>query len=125
MLLCFLTPWRDREGLLRVLWTTITSRSEWSDSLRAKHTSAISSPAAEGDESEEDAPVLLGSPKPEGEVVAKGLSPEHSSLSPEKATEVHRPCRAQLSFSAWLDSLVTESPGALEDIQRVMEAPVA
>ncbi|CBN80248.1 hypothetical protein Esi_0191_0011 [Ectocarpus siliculosus] len=25
MLFCFLTPRRDREGLLRVLWTTITS----------------------------------------------------------------------------------------------------
>ncbi|CAM9751697.1 unnamed protein product [Ectocarpus sp. 4 AP-2014] len=81
----------------------------------------------EGDnKDEEDAPVPLGAPNQREEVVGERVrSPEHASSSPGKAEEVVRVFQAQLSYSAGLDSLIRENPGALEDIQRVLEAPAA
>ncbi|CAM9150683.1 unnamed protein product [Ectocarpus sp. 8 AP-2014] len=78
----------------------------------------------EGDEKEEDAPVLLGSPTRGQQVVGESaIWPEHASLSPGKAKEVDRLFRAQLSSSARLDSLIRDKPEALEDIQRVIGSP--
>ncbi|CAB1113543.1 unnamed protein product [Ectocarpus sp. CCAP 1310/34] len=79
-----------------------------------------------GDENEEDVPLPLGSPNQREEVVREGVrSPEHASLSPEKAEEVDRLFRVQLSSSAGFDSLIRENPEALEDIHRVIKAPAA
>ncbi|CAM9178057.1 unnamed protein product [Ectocarpus sp. 8 AP-2014] len=81
--------------------------------------------AGESDQKEENAPMPLGSPSQGEEVAAeRTVSPEHDSLSQEQA-EAGRLFRAQLSSSAWLDSLIGENPEALEDIQRVIEAQVA
>ncbi|CAM9228091.1 unnamed protein product, partial [Ectocarpus sp. 8 AP-2014] len=80
----------------------------------------------EGDEQEEDAPVPPGSPNQREEVVGGRVrSPENASLSPGKAEEVDRLFSAQLSSSAGFDSLIKIKPAALEDIQRVIEAPAA
>ncbi|CAN0517757.1 unnamed protein product, partial [Ectocarpus sp. 12 AP-2014] len=81
--------------------------------------------ADESDRKEENAPMALGSPTQGEEVVEdRALSLEHASLSPRKKPEVDRLFRAQLSSSAGLDSLISENPEALEDIQRVIEAHV-
>ncbi|CAN0057297.1 unnamed protein product [Ectocarpus sp. 6 AP-2014] len=73
-----------------------------------------------------DAPVLLDSPNQIQETVGERVrSPEHASLSPRKEEEVDRMFSAQLSSSAGLDSIIRENPGALEDIQRVIESTVA
>ncbi|CAM9613159.1 unnamed protein product [Ectocarpus fasciculatus] len=80
----------------------------------------------EGDEEEEDAPVMLGSPNPrQGAGGEQVRFSQHGSLSPEQAEEVNGVLRAQLSSSAVLDSLIRENPQAMEDIQRVIEATVA
>ncbi|CAM9335067.1 unnamed protein product [Ectocarpus sp. 13 AM-2016] len=75
----------------------------------------------EGDEKEEDA----AAPNRRQDAVRESASsPEHASLSPEKAEEVDRLFQAQLSSSAGLDSLIRENPEAMEDIQGVLEAQV-
>ncbi|CAM9871247.1 unnamed protein product [Ectocarpus sp. 12 AP-2014] len=75
---------------------------------------------------EKEAPVPLGSPNGRREAVRKRVpSPKRASLSLGKEEEVDRVFKAQLSSSAGLDSLIRKNPGALEDIQRVIEAPVA
>ncbi|CBJ28474.1 Hypothetical leucine rich repeat protein [Ectocarpus siliculosus] len=79
-----------------------------------------------GDETEEDAPVLLDSPNQRQEVVAGSAnSTGRASTSPEKAEEVDRLFRAQLVSSAGLDSLIRENPAALENIQLAIERQVA
>ncbi|CAN0058079.1 unnamed protein product [Ectocarpus sp. 6 AP-2014] len=79
-----------------------------------------------GDETEEDAPVLLDSPNQRQEVVAESaISPGRASTSPEKAEEADRLFRAQLVSSAGLDSLIRENPAALENIQLAIERQVA
>ncbi|CAM9241661.1 unnamed protein product, partial [Ectocarpus sp. 4 AP-2014] len=75
------------------------------------------------EKNEEDTPVLLGSPNQKGVMVAEGRSPGHISFSQEKAAVNHL-FRAQLSSSAGLGSLLTENPGPLEDMQRVVQAPL-
>ncbi|CAN0209967.1 unnamed protein product, partial [Ectocarpus fasciculatus] len=78
-----------------------------------------------GNKEEENAPVPLDSPNLAQEAVGERVrSPEHASLSAEKVEEVDREFRAQLSSSAGLDSLIRDSPKALEDIQQVFEAQV-
>ncbi|CAN0264269.1 unnamed protein product, partial [Ectocarpus fasciculatus] len=75
---------------------------------------------------EENAPVaVLGSPtQREATVGEQAVSQGYASSSPEQA-EVDRLFRAQLLSSAGVDSLIRESPEAMEDIQRVLEAQVA
>ncbi|CAM9346554.1 unnamed protein product [Ectocarpus sp. 12 AP-2014] len=80
----------------------------------------------EGDGKEQDAPVPLGSPNQRQDAVGERVpSPEYGSSSAEKAEEVDRLFRAQLSSSAGLDSLMRENPEAMEDVQQVIEAQVS
>ncbi|CAN0057944.1 unnamed protein product, partial [Ectocarpus sp. 6 AP-2014] len=96
----------------------------WRERLAPKHKTKLQ--IFRGDRMEKDAPVPPGSRNGRHEAVGERVrSPEHASLSPEKAEEADRVFKAQLSSSAGLDSLIRENPGALEDIQRVIEASVA
>ncbi|CAM9609772.1 unnamed protein product [Ectocarpus fasciculatus] len=79
-----------------------------------------------GDGKEQNAPVPLGSPNQRQEAVGELVpSPEHGSSSAEKAEEVDRVFRTQISSSAGLDSLIRENPEAMEDVRQVIEAQVA
>ncbi|CAM9572151.1 unnamed protein product, partial [Ectocarpus fasciculatus] len=80
----------------------------------------------DGDDDEENAPVAaLGAPTEREEMVGgQAASQGYASLSPEQA-EVDRLFQEQLLSFAGVGSLIRQNPGAMMDIQRVLQAQVA